>query len=173
MTLLDVSLHRRHAALWLECERLETELKAKTAELANLGRLLSDSMVDVGVLSLPFEAGDRAWTHYLHTSFSMRRRGEVDSDGAVAALESSGLEWMLRRTHSPQTLTSWAKEELAAERPLPEALGLAFYAHSEHELRLRGATKKRSAAAKAASFYRRQAAARIQETKTKETRIET
>lgn len=162
MTLLDISLHHRHAQLWLELEKLDRQIKAKAAELANVARLVADTMAEVGVSSLPFEYAGKQRTHYLHTSISVRRIGEVGSDEALAALDAAGLAWIIRPSYPASTLTSWAKEELANERALPEVLGSAFYVHAEHELRLKGGTKKRSAAAKAASFYRRQAARSIE-----------
>lgn len=167
MTLLDVSLNCRHAQLWLELEALDKLVKEKAAELARVARLCADTMVDAGVLSLPFEYEGKQRTHYLHTSLSVRRIGEVDSETAIAALYASGLDWIVRPSYPAQTLTSWAREELANERALPSAFELAFYVHHEDELRLKGGTKKRSASAKAAAFYRRQAARSIEEARRK------
>lgn len=155
--ILDIALHRRHAALWLECERLEAELKKKTAELAALGDVIGDNMVSLGVLSLPFQAESKGWTHYLHTSFSVRRRAEITQEEGIDALRRGGLDWIVKPSYAASTLSSWAREELANERALPSPVADAFYVHSEHELRLRGSTKKRSVSAKAADFYRGQA----------------
>lgn len=156
MTLLDPALHRRYAELWLECERLADEYAARRRELQNLGEVISSQLVGEGLLGLPFEVGDRAFRSYLHTSMTVRRNAGVTAEGAIAALGAGGLAWMIAPSYSSARLSAWAKEELAEHRDLPAPILGAFHVHVEEELRLQGAIKKRSLAARAAEYFRRQ-----------------
>lgn len=169
MTIIDVSLHRRYADNWLEMERLEARLKELASEQRNLGAVIADNLVDAGVLALPFSNGGKNFTSYLHSSFSVRGNGGVGREEKLATLVDCGLDWMVERNYSAARLSAWAKERLASGQPLPPEFERAFHVHTEEELRLRGATSKKSLAAKAASYLRRRAAGTSNETQASET----
>lgn len=154
MSLLDLDRIRRTARLWLEAEELEAQLKAKVQELRNLSSVVADNLVSEGVLRFPVSVDGKSFTTYIRSTLSLRGRGGVDADARIAALRASGLDWMIRPSYAPGTLTAWAKEELASERPLPEPLVAAFNVHAEDELCFTGATKKTSIAARAIRYMR-------------------